>query len=398
MFDFPNSPTIGQSYSPSAGITYQWDGQAWVSAGLLATAAMIERIYTSVGTATWTKPAGLAYAEVEGTGPGGSGSAAIATAASTYSLGAGGGAGAWGERLFSADELPASVTITNGAPGAASSGPGNAGGTSSFGSLITLPGGSGGQQGSNTTSNGSALTGVSSPPTGVSIGGVGGGSDYTQVNFAGISIMGRSGFNKYGSPSAALIVLAASSASGLAGFGYGSGSSGGVNGPSQTLKASVAGQPGFFRVREFYTQPAGVLPGIVTPWVAYTPTFTGFGTPTGVSFFSRRVGDTLQIRGRFAIGTATATEARITLGFNGVNGGIVADPVKVPALMPAGTFWRAVASNAFYTGVEPSAGYIVVSCSSGGAHPFTKLNGDGIYPTAGTLEALTAEVPIQGWS
>src|SRR5262245_4265560 len=28
-FDFPNSPTIGQTYS-SGGVTYKWDGQAWV--------------------------------------------------------------------------------------------------------------------------------------------------------------------------------------------------------------------------------------------------------------------------------------------------------------------------------------------------------------------------------
>src|SRR5262245_63737522 len=117
MFDFPASPSIGQFFT-GGGQQWQWDGQAWVSVGLLATSQIIERIYLT-GTSTWNKPAGLAYMEVEGTGAGGSGSGAAATAASTYSGGSGGSAGSWGKKFFAASDLPSSVTITVGAGGAA---------------------------------------------------------------------------------------------------------------------------------------------------------------------------------------------------------------------------------------------------------------------------------------
>src|SRR4051794_23937466 len=42
---------------------------------------------------------------------------------------------------------------------------------------------------------------------------------------------------------------------------------------------------------------------VLTPWVAYTPTFTGFGTVSGVAIWSRRLGDTLYIRGKVTAGT-----------------------------------------------------------------------------------------------
>src|SRR5262245_33212259 len=30
MFNFPSSPTVGQKYSPGAGVpTYRWDGEKW---------------------------------------------------------------------------------------------------------------------------------------------------------------------------------------------------------------------------------------------------------------------------------------------------------------------------------------------------------------------------------
>lgn len=237
-------------------MTYQWDGQAWVNTGLLATANMIERFYTAA-SATWTYLAGLAYLEVEGQAPGGGGAGAALTGATTWSLGAGGGGGAWGMRLFDASELPASVTITNGAPGGVSAGPGIAGGNSTFGSIITLPGGAAGVQGGNTTGAGSALTGPTAAPTGVTVGVAGEGSDYTLVNTAGINLMGRSGGSRYGRGSPLLIAGATGAIGGIGAQGWGSGGSGAVNPNSQSARNSAAGNAGFWRVREFYTQVGG---------------------------------------------------------------------------------------------------------------------------------------------
>jgi hypothetical protein len=53
-------------------------------------------------------------------------------------------------------------------------------------------------------------------------------------------------------------------------------------------------------------------PPTITPWVAYTPTLTGFGTALSVAFVWRRVGDTLHVCGRFASGITTGTEARVS--------------------------------------------------------------------------------------
>ena len=37
-FDFPSSPTVGQSYTPAGGPTYVWDGFAWANADTIAAA------------------------------------------------------------------------------------------------------------------------------------------------------------------------------------------------------------------------------------------------------------------------------------------------------------------------------------------------------------------------
>jgi hypothetical protein len=32
-FDFPNSPTLGQTFTPAGGLTYTWNGYAWTVSG-----------------------------------------------------------------------------------------------------------------------------------------------------------------------------------------------------------------------------------------------------------------------------------------------------------------------------------------------------------------------------
>lgn len=133
-----------------------------------------------------------------------------------------------------------------------------------------------------------------------------------------------------------------------------------------------------------------------TPFVTYTPTFTGFGTPSGVSIWSRRVGDSLHIRGKFVSGTVTAVEARMTLGFNGTNGSINSDATKVASIQLAGTLVLNGATPAsFYTLIESNVGYITFSTQSATANALAKLNGTGLG--TGTTISLTAEIPISGW-
>ena len=136
---------------------------------------------------------------------------------------------------------------------------------------------------------------------------------------------------------------------------------------------------------------------LVTPWVAYTPTFTGFGVVTGVAMFSRRVGDTLQLRGKFTSGTSTAVEARLSMGYKGVNiTGLLADPAKVPAVQLAGTMAISLASDiSTYILCEPSVNYVTFSYQDASDNGLTKRV--GLSFGSGTTMSIKADIPIQGW-
>lgn len=138
----------------------------------------------------------------------------------------------------------------------------------------------------------------------------------------------------------------------------------------------------------------------VTDWIAYTPTFTGFGTPTGVAFYSRRVGDSLEVQGRFTSGTTTATQAAITLGYQGGNGNVVVDTTKIGTL---GVIGPAIFSHSTTTvfGIYPvatggvnSIGFGVQSSTTNAS---TAANGSAVLNSTETM-SFTVRVPIVGWS
>lgn len=136
---------------------------------------------------------------------------------------------------------------------------------------------------------------------------------------------------------------------------------------------------------------------VITDWVAYTPTFTGFGTVSGVSIWSRRVGDTLHIRGKFTSGTSTATEARMTLGYNGTNSNVTSDATKVPSIQMAGAMAQAAAgANTTFVLIESNVGYITFSIQNASRAGLTKVNGDALVASGNAL-SFTAEIPISGW-
>lgn len=134
-----------------------------------------------------------------------------------------------------------------------------------------------------------------------------------------------------------------------------------------------------------------------TPWVAYTPTFTGFGTASSISIWSKRIGDTLHIRGKFTSGTATAVEARMTLGFNGTNANVTSDATKVASIQMAGpAVVSLVAAWSLYSLIESNIGYITFGAQTSTVAGLTKQNGNGIAVN-GTVMSVMAEVPISGW-
>lgn len=142
-----------------------------------------------------------------------------------------------------------------------------------------------------------------------------------------------------------------------------------------------------------------------TDWVSYTPTITGFGTVTAVAFWSRRLGDSLEVQGDFTTGTPTAVPNGITLGYGGANANVTLDFTKMvggasstlvgDATISAAstTFFRltAMASSTVWT----NAIGLAAQTSTSGSNSIQ--NGSAI---AGASQVIYAhfKVPISGWS
>lgn len=135
----------------------------------------------------------------------------------------------------------------------------------------------------------------------------------------------------------------------------------------------------------------------VTPWVTYTPTFTGYGTAASVSMWSRRVGDTLEVRGKFTSGTPTGVEARISLGFNGTDGNVTSSATKVASIQLAGDIVSSAAgATTLYALIESAVGYLTLGAQSAALAALTKQNGNVVF-VAGNVISIVATVPISGW-
>lgn len=134
---------------------------------------------------------------------------------------------------------------------------------------------------------------------------------------------------------------------------------------------------------------------LITAWQSYTPTFTGFGTPSSVQFQWRQLGENIEIRGKFTIGTSTATEARVTLPGSYTSAG--AD--KIPSLQVVGKGNITSPATTNFGGVpvliEPSLGYVVFGAENSSANWTTKRNGNALGGS-GDIFSFFASVPIAG--
>ena len=167
--------------------------------------APVRTIYTS--PATWTKPATVKAVQVTVCAGGGSGGY---TGHPTW-VANGGAGGAGGIGQFTAPSIPGPIAVTVGAGGAAVSTPGfgvsgNAGGTSSFGSLISASGGGAGTAspgGSSPGASGGTITtsstvwGGSGPYSG-SGSQANGGNSFSQWGIGGTPSIGASGYGAGG--------------------------------------------------------------------------------------------------------------------------------------------------------------------------------------------------------
>lgn len=125
-------------------LTLVSDGvSAWRIAAGVAGRLLNVQVFAASGT--YTPTPGTGSVEVEVQGGGGAGGGTTLPTVGNVSLGAPGGAGAYGRARFTAAQFGASQAVTVGAGGVATAATAGAnGGTSSFGALLSAPGGVGG--------------------------------------------------------------------------------------------------------------------------------------------------------------------------------------------------------------------------------------------------------------
>lgn len=136
-------------------------------------------------------------------------------------------------------------------------------------------------------------------------------------------------------------------------------------------------------------------------WTSYTPSFTGFGTATSISGYSRRVGDGLQVKVSFVSGTATATQARISLGYGGVDSNVTVDTAKINngafiGMMDTSGFG---ATTFFWSVLSPtsSVSYINMGVQSSTVSGLTAANASAMTGNGQTV-SLYFDVPISNWT
>jgi hypothetical protein len=135
----------------------------------------------------------------------------------------------------------------------------------------------------------------------------------------------------------------------------------------------------------------------VTDWKAYTPTFTGFGTVSGVNVWSRRVGDSLEVQGSWTTGTVAASAASMTIGYNGTSANVTIDSTKISTSVIGHAGQNGQSATYFGTSVIATSGATV----NFGQQTSTTNETNGVNGTAfGSTTAMFVyfKVPISGWS
>ncbi|WP_249216156.1 hypothetical protein [Burkholderia cenocepacia] len=203
--------------------------------------------FQTVGTSTYTPTPGTTAVLVRVQGGGGSGGGCAATGSGQVSVGSGGAAGAYAESYITNGFSGVPVTVGAGGIGASGQAS-NPGGSSSFGALVSAPGGPGGSS-----------AGPTAPPwiTGISPSANGsGGSIVNSAGAPGQVSVAQSAAIGYGGPGGVSVFGAGGGAGSLGSNGQSAPSRGAGGGGTMQIQSSGAlaggnGAPGIVIVYEF---------------------------------------------------------------------------------------------------------------------------------------------------
>lgn len=129
----------------------------------------------------------------------------------------------------------------------------------------------------------------------------------------------------------------------------------------------------------------------------YTPTITGFGTPTGVSFWHQKIGSDMWIWGQFTSSSGDASPATITLP-SGRTSASTINSKYVPSYYVidanSGAHGGAMLIGPGETTVKMSANTVFSNSTSVSTDP---ANGNSIVFGSVTITIQPMKIPIQGW-
>jgi hypothetical protein len=135
----------------------------------------------------------------------------------------------------------------------------------------------------------------------------------------------------------------------------------------------------------------------------YTPTFSNLGTMTSVEIWSHREGPFLVVEGCATSGTLVAATAAMSLGFNGVDGGLVIENITLQRFVGNYFTRRSEAAKGGTVLIQAGGGLGVVNFSTQNVFSSNSTSslttGLGTQMLFGNNEpfALYAKIPIVGW-
>jgi hypothetical protein len=240
--------TSAHGFAPKApNNTSQWlrgDG-TWANApGRLASFTVL----SSPGSTTYNTPAGVEAILVECVGSGGGGGGAAGAFLTGAAAGGSGGSGSFARLFIASPATSYSVSVGNGGDGGtAGNNDGSSGGNTTFGGILSCPGGTGGQ-GSPASTLGASVSaggagGAASSGGDIDSAGQPGGNGLTLSTAVSVSSPGGSSFFGGGA-------VGVTSGNGVAAANYGSGGSGAAT-QGNTSYAGGNGSPGVLIVWAF---------------------------------------------------------------------------------------------------------------------------------------------------